>query len=209
MMPVDALCSDGTGRPRIRTLKALKLACVHGIAVEVWWGIVERFSPLAYDWSLYGELFKLIGDQNKHIYYWNQNEFSNDDYLTLGVDHVPLFCGRTALHCYEDFRSSFAKKFEFLIGTNKDCICIYFKEVIQGIIPYKILFGIKSQCCRNPSFSAVLGWLFFCKSSAENSVAVCVYSCWRVQQCGWCCVWLTDLCTVSCVCGIAACVAVW
>ncbi|XP_070674451.1 inactive beta-amylase 4, chloroplastic-like isoform X1 [Malus domestica] len=45
-----------------------------------------------------------IGDQNKHIYYWDQNGFSNDDYLTLGVDHVPLFCGRTALHCYEDFR---------------------------------------------------------------------------------------------------------
>ncbi|XP_070674452.1 inactive beta-amylase 4, chloroplastic-like isoform X2 [Malus domestica] len=56
MMHVDAFCSNGTGRPRIRkikaltvALKALKLACVHGIAVEVWWGIVERFSPLAYD----------------------------------------------------------------------------------------------------------------------------------------------------------------
>nr|XP_028955892.1 inactive beta-amylase 4, chloroplastic-like isoform X2 [Malus domestica] len=134
-------------------LKALKLAGVHGIAVEVWWGIVERFSPLAYDWSLYEELFNLIsdsdlklhvalsfhsnvnssssrkggvtlplriieiGDQNKHIYYWDQNGFSNDDYLTLRVDHVPLFCGRTALQCYEDFMSSFAKKFEFLIGT--------------------------------------------------------------------------------------------
>nr|XP_028955890.1 inactive beta-amylase 4, chloroplastic-like isoform X1 [Malus domestica]XP_028955891.1 inactive beta-amylase 4, chloroplastic-like isoform X1 [Malus domestica] len=160
MMPVDAFCSDGTGRPRIMkikastvALKALKLAGVHGIAVEVWWGIVERFSPLAYDWSLYEELFNLIsdsdlklhvalsfhsnvnssssrkggvtlplriieiGDQNKHIYYWDQNGFSNDDYLTLRVDHVPLFCGRTALQCYEDFMSSFAKKFEFLIGT--------------------------------------------------------------------------------------------
>ncbi|CAN6695477.1 unnamed protein product [Malus baccata var. baccata] len=57
MMPANAFCIDGTGRPRIRkikaltvALKALKLACVHGIAVEVWWGIVERFSLLAYDW---------------------------------------------------------------------------------------------------------------------------------------------------------------
>ncbi|RXI03289.1 hypothetical protein DVH24_003941 [Malus domestica] len=39
MMPVDAFCIDGTGRPRIRkikaltvALKALKLAGVHGIA---------------------------------------------------------------------------------------------------------------------------------------------------------------------------------
>ncbi|XP_050138700.1 inactive beta-amylase 4, chloroplastic-like, partial [Malus sylvestris] len=45
-------------------LKALKLACVHGIAVEVWWGIVERFSPLAYDWSLYEEIFKLVSDSD-------------------------------------------------------------------------------------------------------------------------------------------------
>jgi len=44
------------------SLKALKLAGVHGIAVEVWWGIVERTSPLAYDWSLYEELFKLISE---------------------------------------------------------------------------------------------------------------------------------------------------
>ncbi|XP_068309766.1 inactive beta-amylase 4, chloroplastic-like [Pyrus communis] len=69
MMPVDAFCSDGTGRPRIRKIKALtvalralKLACIHRIAVEVWWGIIERLSPLAYDWSLYEELFKLVSD---------------------------------------------------------------------------------------------------------------------------------------------------
>ncbi|TQD86177.1 hypothetical protein C1H46_028253 [Malus baccata] len=128
MMPVDAFCIDGTGCPRIRkikaftvALKALKLASVHGIAVEVWWGIVECFSSLAYDWSLYEELFKQIsnsvGDHNKHIYYRDQNGFSNDDYLTLGVGHVPLFCSRTAFQCYEDFLSSFAKKFESLIGT--------------------------------------------------------------------------------------------
>ncbi|BBH02182.1 beta-amylase 4 [Prunus dulcis] len=159
MMPVDAFCIDGSGRPKIRkikaltvALKALKLAGVHGIAVEVWWGIVERSSPLAYDWSLYEELFKLvskselklhvalsfhsnmysssskkggvslplwiieIGDHNKHIYYHDQNGLSNDDYLTLGVDHVPLFCGRTAVQCYEDFMLSFVKKFESFIG---------------------------------------------------------------------------------------------
>lgn len=44
------------------SLKALKLAGVHGIGVEVWWGIVERFSPFDYNWSLYEELFKLIAD---------------------------------------------------------------------------------------------------------------------------------------------------
>lgn len=44
------------------SLKALKLAGVHGIAVEVWWGVVEGTSPMAYNWSLYEDLFNLIAD---------------------------------------------------------------------------------------------------------------------------------------------------
>lgn len=58
-----------------------------------------------------------IGDLNKDIYYRDQNGFSNDDYLTLGVDELPLFCGRTALQCYEDFMFSFINKFESFIGS--------------------------------------------------------------------------------------------
>ncbi|XP_022732963.1 inactive beta-amylase 4, chloroplastic-like isoform X7 [Durio zibethinus] len=159
MMPVDAFSFDASGRPRIRkikaltvSLKALKLAGVHGIGVEVWWGIVERSSPFDYSWSLYEELFKLIsdsglklhvalsfhsnihssngkggvslplwileiGDVNKDIYYRDQHGFSNNDYLTLGVDQVPLLSGRTALQCYEDFMVSFVDKFESYIGS--------------------------------------------------------------------------------------------
>lgn len=58
-----------------------------------------------------------IGLHNKDIYYQDRNGLSNDDYLTLGVDQHPLFCGRTALQCYEDFMSNFVNKFEVLIGT--------------------------------------------------------------------------------------------
>ncbi|KAK9268615.1 hypothetical protein L1049_000372 [Liquidambar formosana] len=160
MMPVDVFGVDALGVPRIRkikaltiSLKALKLAGVHGIAVEVWWGIVERSSPFAYNWSLYEELFKLIsemglklhvslsfhsnmhsssrekggvslplwileiGELNKNIYYRDRNGFSNNDYLTLGVDQLPLFSGRTALQCYEDFMFSFVNRFESFIGS--------------------------------------------------------------------------------------------
>ena len=117
-------------------------------------GTVERFSPLAYDWSLYEELFKLISDSGLklhvalpfhsnvnssssrkggvtlplwiievcflcilkfHLTVWpfigkvhmavlecliypvilccdNIRNITHLDYLTLGVDHVPLFC---------------------------------------------------------------------------------------------------------------------
>ncbi|XP_019057972.1 PREDICTED: inactive beta-amylase 4, chloroplastic isoform X2 [Tarenaya hassleriana] len=58
-----------------------------------------------------------IGDLNKDIYYRDENGFSNSDYLTLGVDQLPLFCGRTALQCYEDFMISFCNKFEPLVGS--------------------------------------------------------------------------------------------
>ncbi|KAJ9153936.1 hypothetical protein P3X46_027322 [Hevea brasiliensis] len=159
MTPVDTFCIDSSGSPRIRkikaltiSLKALKLAGVYGIAVEVWWGIVERSSPLEYNWFLYEELFRLvsesglklhvslcfhsnthlstgtggvglplwileIGGHNKDIYYRDKNGFSNDDYLTLGVDQLPLFYGRTALQCYEDFMLSFVNKFDSYIGS--------------------------------------------------------------------------------------------
>jgi hypothetical protein len=64
-------------------------------------------------------LFSLcqIGEHNKDIYYRDQNGFSNDTYLTLGVDQIPLFCGRTALQCYEDFMFSFVNKFDSFIGS--------------------------------------------------------------------------------------------
>ncbi|KAD1859329.1 hypothetical protein R6Q59_009601 [Mikania micrantha] len=166
MMPIDSFGIDASGAPRIRkikaltvSLKALKLAGVHGIAVEVWWGVVERFFPHAYNWSLYEQLFKLvsemglklqvalsfhsnvhlssrvqgvslpqwiteIGQHNKDIYYRDQNGFPNADYLTLGVDNIPLFSGRTALQCYEDFIHSFATKFDSLMGTTIEEVCV-------------------------------------------------------------------------------------
>nr|VDD21365.1 unnamed protein product [Brassica oleracea] len=159
MMPIDTFGIDASGCPIIKrlkaltvSLKALKLAGVHGVAVEVWWGIVERFCPLEFKWSLYEELFRLIseaglklhvslcfhsnmhlfggkggislplwireiGDVNKDIYYRDKNGFSNNDYLTLGVDQLPLFGGRTAVQCYEDFMLSFSTKFEPYFGN--------------------------------------------------------------------------------------------
>ncbi|XP_038905124.1 inactive beta-amylase 4, chloroplastic isoform X2 [Benincasa hispida] len=159
MLPVDIFDTDPSGDMRIKkmkairaSLRALKLAGVHGVAVEVWWGVVERFTPWTYNWSLYEGLFKSIsetglklhaalsfhsdmrstskgkegvslplwilevGARNKDIYYQDQKGRTNDDYLTLGVDDLPLFCGRTALQCYEDFISNFVTKFDRLIG---------------------------------------------------------------------------------------------
>ncbi|XP_021740709.1 inactive beta-amylase 4, chloroplastic-like [Chenopodium quinoa] len=159
MMPADSFSIDTLGTIRIKrlkalsaSLKALKAAGVHGVAVEVWWGVVEHTSPYSYDWSLYEELFKMvseaglklhialcfhsnarlssqhkgsvslplwiqkIGAIDRDIFYRDRSGNFCDDYLTLGVDELPLFCGRTALQCYEDFIFSFLDKFDLLIG---------------------------------------------------------------------------------------------
>lgn len=82
-------------------LKALKLAGVHGIAVEVWWGIVERSSPLVYDWSLYEELFKLVSksELKLHValsFHSNMNSSSSKN----GGVSLPLWIIEVCFLCY-------------------------------------------------------------------------------------------------------------
>ncbi|KAJ7960931.1 Beta-amylase [Quillaja saponaria] len=69
-----------------------------------------------------------VGDHNKDIYFGDQHGFSNEDYLTLGVDQLPLFSGRIPLQCYEDFMFNFLNKFEPLVG-------IVIEEISIGLGP--------------------------------------------------------------------------
>uniref|UniRef100_M4EPZ0 Beta-amylase n=1 Tax=Brassica campestris TaxID=3711 RepID=M4EPZ0_BRACM len=44
-----------------RNLKRLKKeACIDGVMVDVWWGIVESKAPKEYNWNGYKELFKMV-----------------------------------------------------------------------------------------------------------------------------------------------------
>ncbi|KAF9589473.1 hypothetical protein IFM89_024235 [Coptis chinensis] len=112
MMPVDALGIDTSGVPQIRkvkaltmSLKALKLAGVHGITVEVWWGIVERCSPFDYNWSVYEQLFKLISGSGLKLhvslcFHSNEQSFNGKGGVSL-----PLWI------------LEFLNKFETLMGS--------------------------------------------------------------------------------------------
>ncbi|XP_057860138.2 inactive beta-amylase 4, chloroplastic [Cryptomeria japonica] len=167
MMPLDTFGITDSGIGKIKRLKALsvslralKLAGVHGVMVEVWWGVVERVSPLQYDWSVYEDLFKMtcdaglklhvvlsfhaslypfsspranislplwvveIGNMNKDIYYRDRHGYPSDEYLSIGVDQIPLFYGRTAVECYEDFMFSFIDRFQTLMGNTIEGITI-------------------------------------------------------------------------------------
>lgn len=160
MMPLDTFSITDSGLAKIRrvkaltvSLRALKLAGVHGVMVEIWWGVVERASPMQYDWSVYEDIFKMvceadlklhvvlsfhaclypfsspranislplwvneIGNLNKDIYYRDRHGYSSDEYLSAGVDQIPILYGRTAVECYEDFMVSFIDKFQPLMGN--------------------------------------------------------------------------------------------
>ncbi|KAK9915577.1 hypothetical protein WJX75_001044 [Coccomyxa subellipsoidea] len=64
MLPLDTVSSDGTFRYTASKWFASALAClkasgVHGMAIDVWWGAVER-QPRRYDWSGYRQVIELM-----------------------------------------------------------------------------------------------------------------------------------------------------
>ena len=64
MLPLDTINSDGVFRYAasrwfLPALQQLKESGIHGVAVDVWWGAVER-RPRRYDWSGYRQLFDII-----------------------------------------------------------------------------------------------------------------------------------------------------
>lgn len=187
MMPLDTVAvGEQPKLKRIRSLnvalRALKLAGVDGVMVDVWWGVVERKSPLVYDWSVYQDLFKMvaeaglklqvvlsfhacaeslmdlgncidlplwvteIGRFDNSIYYTDRRGYFSTEYLSAGVDRLPLFYGRTALQCYEDFMQSFMETFRPMLGE-------VIREITVGLGP--------SGELRYPSYPMVDGrWRF-------------------------------------------------
>lgn len=48
-----------------------------------------------------------IGESDPDIFYTNKKGNRNKEYLTMGVDNLPLFAGRTAVEIYSDYMKSF------------------------------------------------------------------------------------------------------
>lgn len=64
MLPLDVVNAEGIFRPAAWFLQALSMLAssgVHGVAVDVWWGAVER-EPRDYNWAGYKQLFQLVRD---------------------------------------------------------------------------------------------------------------------------------------------------
>ncbi|KAE8725887.1 Beta-amylase [Hibiscus syriacus] len=62
MMPLDSVRYGNTvnrKKAMNASLQALKSAGVEGIMIDVWWGLVEREAPGAYNWGGYAELLEM------------------------------------------------------------------------------------------------------------------------------------------------------
>lgn len=62
MMPLDSVTMNHTVNRRKAmnaSLQALKSAGVEGIMMDVWWGLVEKDTPGAYNWGGYSELLEM------------------------------------------------------------------------------------------------------------------------------------------------------
>jgi len=125
-------------------LKALKVLGVTGIAVDVFWGLVEGREPGVYNWSGYKNLLRIITDMgfkvkvslcfhstelvslpewileegrvNPDIYYTDKAGGRNTECLSLGINDVPVLKGRSAITVYTSFMKSFKDEFSTWFG---------------------------------------------------------------------------------------------
>ncbi|OMP03716.1 Glycoside hydrolase, family 14B, plant [Corchorus capsularis] len=85
-----------------------------------------------------------IGENDPDIFYTNRAGNRNKEYLTLGVDHQPIFHGRTAIHIYSDYMKSFRETMKDLIDAGV-------------IIDIEVGLGAAGEL-RYPSYPQTQGW---------------------------------------------------
>jgi len=58
-----------------------------------------------------------VGKSNRNIWYIDSQNSTDDEYLSLSVDTLPLFSGRTATDIYADFMRDFSSVFSSYLGN--------------------------------------------------------------------------------------------
>ncbi|XP_050381990.1 beta-amylase [Argentina anserina] len=87
-----------------------------------------------------------IGESNPDIFYTNLKGNRNREYLTLGVDNLPLFNGRTAVEIYSDYFRSFRENMSHFLESGL-------------IIDIEVGLGPAGEL-RYPSYPETQGWVF-------------------------------------------------
>lgn len=148
MLPLTTVSNDGVLDTSIEAyLSRVKNAGVHGLMVDVWWGIVEKF-PRVYNFDPYIKLADMlnnyglklqcvlsfhrcggnVGDNcniplpswvlnTSDIYFRDMDGGVDYEYISWDVDNEPVLSGRTPLECYQDFMQAFADAMGSRMGS--------------------------------------------------------------------------------------------
>ncbi|KAL7128843.1 hypothetical protein ABFS83_13G021200 [Erythranthe nasuta] len=87
-----------------------------------------------------------VGEQDSDVFYTNKSGNRNPEYLSLGVDNLPLFQGRTAVEMYSDFMKSFKENMSDFLEDGT-------------IIDIEVGLGPAGEL-RYPSYPETQGWVF-------------------------------------------------
>ncbi|PSS14432.1 Beta-amylase [Actinidia chinensis var. chinensis] len=87
-----------------------------------------------------------VGESNPDIFYTNRGGNRNKEYLTIGVDNLPLFAGRTAVEIYSDYMKSFRENMSDFLEAGL-------------IIDIEVGLGPAGEL-RYPSYPKNQGWVF-------------------------------------------------
>ncbi|CAA3027576.1 beta-amylase isoform X2 [Olea europaea subsp. europaea] len=87
-----------------------------------------------------------IGEKDPDIFYTNRSGTRNQEYLSLGVDNLPLFGGRTAVEIYSDYMKSFRENMSDFLEA-------------ETIVDIEAGLGPAGEL-RYPSYPETQGWKF-------------------------------------------------
>ncbi|KAK2957233.1 putative Beta-amylase 2, chloroplastic [Blattamonas nauphoetae] len=148
MLPLTTVSSSGVlDQNVVNKLAQLKSANIHGVMVDVWWGLVEA-SPKTYNFAPYVQLadacnrvgLKLacvmsfhrcggnVGDTcmipipswlpRTGVYYKDQWGHEDTECLSLSADATTIAGGRNAIQMYKDFMQAFKNAMGSRIGNS-------------------------------------------------------------------------------------------
>ncbi|KAL7128845.1 hypothetical protein ABFS83_13G021400 [Erythranthe nasuta] len=87
-----------------------------------------------------------VGEKDADVFYTNKSGNRNQEYLSLGVDNLPLFQGRTAVEMYRDYMISFKENMSDFLED-------------ETIIDVEVGLGPAGEL-RYPSYPETQGWVF-------------------------------------------------